>query len=254
MFEGDKINHPAHNNLINLKLNFMKHLFFDKRMIVFFFLFSLINLPLTASCIYKTELTALANEDGNFLTWSTKSESNNQFFIIERSINGIDFEMAGKLNGAGNSKEIKEYSFSDLNKNKKYTRYFYRLVQIDIDETVSFSHVVVLTRNTSEKLFEMTSVNSSIVDQYFNINFNSKIKSELSYTVQTQLGDVLLKGNVQVMKGSNAASIDLNDLEVGRYQFALRLKNEITVIQVKKVEPAELPTINLATKNRNNKN
>ncbi len=254
MFGNNKINIPAYYKLINIKLYIMKHLFFDKKMIAFIFLFSLINLSLTAGCLYKIELTALAKEDGNFLAWSTKSESNNQYFIIERSINGIDFEMAGKVNGAGNSTDIKEYSFSDLNKNKKYTRYFYRLVQLDFDETGEFSHVVVLTRNVEEKLLEITAVNSSIVDQYFNLNFNSKVKSELSYNVQTQMGDILLKGKVQVTKGSNAVSIDLNDLEVGRYQFALRLKNEISVIQVKKVDSAELPTINLAAKNREKKN
>lgn len=232
----------------------MKHLFCFRKLIAFIFLFSLINLSLTAGCIYKTELTALAKEDGNFLTWSTKSESNCQFFIIERSINGINFEVAAKLNGAGNSKEINEYSFSDLNKNKKYTRYFYRLVQLDFDETGSFSHVVVLTRNSNEKLFEITSMNSSIVDQNFNLNLTSKVKSELSYNVQTEMGDVLLKGKVEVTNGSNAVSIDFNDLEVGRYQFALRIKNEISVIQVKKVDSAELPTINLAAKNLKKKN
>jgi len=228
----------------------MKHLFFCKKMIASFFLFSIISFSLSAGCIYKLELSATLNENGNFLTWTTKSETNNQYFIIERSINGIDFEKAGKVNAAGNSNKINEYSFSDLNKNKKYTRYFYRLVQLDFDETESFSHVVVLTRNVDEKLFEMTSINSSIVDRYFNINLNSKVKNELSYNLQTQMGDILLKGKIDVMKGNNAISIDLNDVEVGRYQFALKIKNEISVIQVKKVDSTQAPTINLANKNQ----
>ena len=232
----------------------MKHLLFLKKMTTFVFLFSLINFSLSAGCIYKIELQATAKSDGNFLTWSTKSESNNQYFIIERSINGIDFERAGKINAVGNSTQINEYSFSDLNKNKKYTRYFYRLVQLDFDDIESFSHVVVLIRNSEERLFQMTSMNSSIVDQYFNLNLRSKVKSELSYSLQTQMGDILLKGKVPVTKGSNAVSIDFNDLEVGRYQFALKIENEITVIQIKKVNSSELPTINLATKNQKEKN
>lgn len=223
-------------------------------MIAFVFLFSVINFSLSAGCIYKLELQATLKEESNFLTWSTKSESNNQFFIIERSINGIDFETAGKVNAVGNSSTINEYSFSDLNKNKMYTRYFYRLVQLDFDDSETFSHVVVLTRNAKEKLFEITSMNSSIVDKYFNLNLNSKVKTELSYNLQTQMGDIILKGKVQMTKGSNAVAVDLNDLEVGRYQFALKVKNEISVIQVKKVNSSELPTINLANKNREKKN
>ena len=68
------------------------------------------------------------------------------------------------------------------------------------------------------------------------------------------MGDVLLKGKAQVTQGSNAVSIDFNDLEVGRYQFALKIENEITVIQVKKVNSSILPTINLVNKNLNEKN
>jgi hypothetical protein len=232
----------------------MKYLFSLKNIVAFVFLFSVINLSLAAGCIYKLELQASAKENGNFLTWSTKSESNSQNFIIERSINGIEFERVGKVNAAGNSTKIIEYSFFDLNKNKKYTRYFYRLVQLDFDDTESFSHVVVLIRNSEERLFQITSMNSSIIDRYFNLNLNSKVKSELSYNLQTQMGEVLLKGKVQVTKGSNAVSIDFNNLEVGRYQFALKIGYEITVIQVKKVNLSELSSINLAGKNSKEEN
>ncbi|MFK7773940.1 MAG: hypothetical protein AB8F94_17445 [Saprospiraceae bacterium] len=228
--------------------------FSPKKTITFIFLFALINFTLTAGCIYKLELQASFDTNGNHLTWSTKSESNNQYFIVERSINGIDFERAGKVNAVGNSTKVNEYSFSDLNKNKKYTRYFYRLVQLDFDDTESFSHVVIIIRNLEDRLFNLSSINSSLVDQYFNLNLNSKVKGELSYNLQTHMGDILLKGKFPVTKGSNAVSVDFNDLEVGRYQFALKVKNEITVIQVKKVNSSELPTINLATKNQKKKN
>ena len=232
----------------------MNQLFYQKRIIVFIFLFSIINFSISAGCIYKLELQAFSKEDGNFLTWSTKSEINSQYFIIERSVNGVDFERAAKVNSVGNSTKINEYSFSDLNKNKKYTRYFYRLVQLDFDDTESFSRVVVLIRNSEERLFQMTSMNSSIVDRYFNLNLSSKVKGDLSYSLQSQMGNVLLKGKIPVTKGNNSVSIDFNDLEVSRYQLALRVENEITVIQVKKVNSSELPTINLANKNSKKRN
>jgi len=213
-----------------------------------------ISNSLLADCIYQTELTASLNEDGNYLVWSTSDEKNNQHFIIERSKNGIDFETAGKVKGAGNSDEIKEYSFSDLNKTKMYTRYFYRLVEVDSDGETAFSQVAIVTRNQEEKLFNMTTLSSSTVDRYLNINLTSSVKNTLSYNVQTQMGDILLRGDFDVTKGDNAISVDLNDLEVGRYQMAIKVKNEINVIQVKKVNSSDLPAINLATKNRKAKN
>ncbi len=232
----------------------MKHLFsLSKEMLTFLFTI-LISTALSADCIYQTELTATLKKDGNYLTWSTSSENNNQYFIIERSKNGIDFENAGKVNGAGTSSKTNEYSFSDLNKTKMHTRYFYRLVQVDLDGITAFSQVAIVTRNQEDKLFNLTSLNSSIVDQYFNLNLNSSVKNTLSYNVQTQMGEVLLKGDFDVTEGDNAISIDLNDLEVGRYQMAIKVKNEISVILVKKVNSSELPAINLATKNKKTRN
>jgi len=244
---------PSQVNIINQSLNSntMKcHFNILRNVISLCLLMGLIN-SVSAGCLYNTELVATKKADGNHLSWSTENETNNQHFIIERSANGIDFEVAGKVNGAGSTKEIQEYSFSDLNKIKKYTRYFYRLVQVDFDGASEFSHVVVLTRTDEEKRFELTSLNSGIVDRYLNFNLNSKEKNELSYNLQTNMGEILLKGKVEVTKGDNAISLDLNDMETGRYQFAIRVKNETSVLQIKKVDSSELPAVNLATKNKN---
>jgi hypothetical protein len=42
--------------------------------------------------------------------WATASETNNDYFTIERSINGIDFEGAGQVKAAGNSTKVLNYS------------------------------------------------------------------------------------------------------------------------------------------------
>jgi predicted MPP superfamily phosphohydrolase len=65
------------------------------------------------------------------LTWSTSSESNNDYFTIERSANGRDYSAIGTVNGAGNSTEPKDYSFTD---NNPFTgTNYYRLLQTDMD-------------------------------------------------------------------------------------------------------------------------
>jgi len=76
----------------------------------------------------------------NLLSWSTATESNNDYFQIERSINGIDFNIIGKIKGAGTSLEIKKYSFSDIN--PESTINYYRLTQIDYDGKQTQSHII----------------------------------------------------------------------------------------------------------------
>ena len=210
-----------------------------------FLIFSMTNL--SASVNYVSELSAEKQENSNRLTWTTSSETNNDYFLVERSINGIDFETAHKVKGKGTSTDENQYSFLDIN--KKNGRAFYRLVTIDYDGVAAFSHTIVLTRNKNETLFDLTSLSTSVSDRYINLNFDSSVEDDnMSYRIMTQLGNVLQKGRAKVSKGTNSLAVDMKGLEVGRYQFALKVKNEITVIQLKKVDTKDLPALNLAIK------
>lgn len=232
----------------------MNHLFSLLKSAVIIGLFALTANSTFATCTYQTELTGVMNHDGVALTWETKTENNNQYFVIERSKNGIDFEMVGKVKAAGTSQATKKYKFSDFGKTQMYARYFYRLVQLDFDETASFSHVTVVTKNDKSKLFDLTSLQSSAVDEVFEFHVNATTTSDLTYNIQTQMGEILLKGKKQMKIGDNVVSVRMKDLNVGRYQFAMKVENEISVIQVKKVNSAELPALNFAQKNSKTKN
>ena len=63
------------------------------------------------------------------LYWSTASEINNDYFLIEESIDGKVWREVGKVNGVGNSIQTHNYS---LNINPKELTY-YRLSQHDFD-------------------------------------------------------------------------------------------------------------------------
>jgi len=65
------------------------------------------------------------------IDWKTASEKNNDYFIIERSQNGIDIEQIGVVKGAGNSNEILDYLFIDDSPLKGVS--YYRLTQVDFD-------------------------------------------------------------------------------------------------------------------------
>ena len=52
-------------------------------------------------------------KEGNFLQWVTASETNNDYFTLLRSANGIDFEPIAKIEGNGTSSETHLYDFLD---------------------------------------------------------------------------------------------------------------------------------------------
>lgn len=71
--------------------------------------------------------------------WITETEVNNDFFALERSRDGKEFEVVTKVKGAGNSQKRLEYFTVDNNPYAGIS--YYRLKQTDYDGTSTFSKV-----------------------------------------------------------------------------------------------------------------
>ncbi|MEM7373634.1 MAG: hypothetical protein AAF587_33735 [Bacteroidota bacterium] len=88
--------------------------------------------------------------DAAILNWSTASETNSDFYSIERSINGRNFNPLAQVAAAGTTTEISEYDYTDEFVIRLGSpKLFYRLRQTDLDGTYDYSNVVEL--NVSDK-------------------------------------------------------------------------------------------------------
>ncbi|WPP48869.1 T9SS type A sorting domain-containing protein [Catalinimonas niigatensis] len=76
------------------------------------------------------------------LQWVTASEKNNDFFEIQRSLNGKTWTTIGIVKGAGDSQQELSYTYTD--KNPVYGVSYYRLRQVDFDAQYEYSNVIVL--------------------------------------------------------------------------------------------------------------
>ncbi|MBL0103765.1 MAG: T9SS type A sorting domain-containing protein [Bacteroidetes bacterium] len=65
------------------------------------------------------------------VSWTTASEINNDYFTVERSVNGNEWEIIQRVIGAGNSTNYLSYQFRDVNPRNGIS--FYRLRQTDYD-------------------------------------------------------------------------------------------------------------------------
>jgi hypothetical protein len=81
------------------------------------------------------------------LIWSTASELNNDRFLLLRTVDGIEYETAGIVSGAGNSSTVLNYSFRDRNPEKGLS--YYKLRQVDFDGTKTDSEPMAYTNDTS---------------------------------------------------------------------------------------------------------
>lgn len=67
----------------------------------------------------------------NVLKWSTESENNSDYFLIQRSVDGNEWRDITTSKGTGNSTEEVKYSFIDSYINNGYV--YYKLIQYDFD-------------------------------------------------------------------------------------------------------------------------
>jgi len=95
------------------------------------------------------------------INWATATETNNDYFILEKSIDAKNFIPLAHIKGAGNSNKMLNYSFND-NEPLPGNQY-YRLTQVDY--------------NGQKEIFNISNANcnSSISDSYKAYYYNGKI-------------------------------------------------------------------------------
>lgn len=76
------------------------------------------------------------------LSWITAAELNNDFFTVERSINGLNFTAIATVKGAGNSSVRRSYSATDSHPPQGAG--YYRLRQTDFNGEYTFSQIVAI--------------------------------------------------------------------------------------------------------------
>ena len=87
------------------------------------------------------------------IEWATMSEINNDYFTIERSLHGINWEITDRINGAGNSSSLLTYSSLD---NSPYNGLsYYRLKQTDFNGTYSYSAIKSISIQHSSKAIKI---------------------------------------------------------------------------------------------------
>jgi hypothetical protein len=93
-------------------------------------------------------LNFYANPEENsvLLSWETASEINNDYFTLEKSVNGEVFYEIGKVPGAGNSTHTLSYDFVDTKPLSGIS--YYRLKQTDFDGQYSYSQPVPVNFNS----------------------------------------------------------------------------------------------------------
>jgi hypothetical protein len=93
--------------------------------------------------------SAVKENNGVKIAWQTLEETNNDYYAVERSIDGINYETILTVSGNRNSTSIINYIQYDNEPLAGIS--YYRLKQVDLDGTYTYSSIAVINfENTSD--------------------------------------------------------------------------------------------------------
>ncbi len=117
------------------------------------------------------------------ITWTTLSEKNNEGFEIEKSKDGINFEVVSEIKGALNSDQKINYSDTDFNPYEGIS--YYRLKQTDVNGKKSYSQLVAVNFKLNK---EGIRVYPNPTNGEFNIDFSDLSNSEVLVVIRDASG------------------------------------------------------------------
>lgn len=160
---------------------------------------------------------ARKDEDKAVLRWETASEENNLGFHVEHSTDGDDFRPIGWVDGAGTTVEVQQYQFVDNAPTRGLN--YYRLVQMDLDGTISRSDVEVLT--FVSKFHASLFPNPTRLRKPTTLRLYSESKQNVTVRVYDMIGQVTLEMNYDLDIGENEVILPHGNMDSGQYTVSV---------------------------------
>ena len=151
------------------------------------------------------------------LFWKTASEKNNDFFLIEKSIDGQIFEPMTKIISQGISNDI--LSYETLDANPSVGMNYYRLKSVDKSGIIATSKVVGIA--FIEKL-KMTVFPNPTRDAKINVALTSDREGNVDFEIIDMVGKTVKVTRQGVVNGLN--TITFEGLDISRGVYFIRAK------------------------------
>ncbi|MDA7502316.1 T9SS type A sorting domain-containing protein, partial [Chitinophagales bacterium] len=176
---------------------------------------------MTGDCLFTAiellEFDGRAQEQGNFLYWSTASENNSDSFVLEYSKNGEQFTEIARLEAAGQSNTVLSYDFLHADAPEGVS--YYRLVEFDQDGTSTMSNVVSLYRDRGT--VSITGIAPVPTSDVINVSYTGSLEGEVQVRVYSVSGQLMLSQTQLLDPISQRMSMDVSQLPAGSYFISL---------------------------------
>jgi len=160
------------------------------------------------------DFNAQLQEEQVVLDWSTETEINNDYFVVERSLDGSNFERIGKVKGAGSINTPQTYELIDPNP-ANGTNY-YRLVQFDYNGSFEMLERVIAVDYNPEQQVVSVQPNPS-QGNHIQLVYESKHSGNLEVQIFDITGKLLMDFDFNTSAKRDIFDISLSNISKGVY-------------------------------------
>jgi len=171
--------------------------------------------------VQLTEFDGEANGNQNYLSWTTESETNNSHFILQKSVDGVNYTDIERAEGApnGNSNTTRNYSAVDEN---PFGTTYYQLRQVDFNGDYTMYGPITISNNNVDE-FSVDNVYPNPAKESFFIELFSKNEMNAEVTIFDSFGRMVY-GKPAIINGQVTLEIQSAGWSTGIY--TIKVENE----------------------------
>jgi len=180
---------------------------------------------LFCSDVIPVELVSFTGEERdckNYLTWETATEANSDYFVVERSLDALQFNEIGRVDAAENSTQNTTYNFEDA---QTGATMYYRLKQVDMDGNYEYFDIIRINSDCytdDAGTFIEVFPNPLAGEHDVFIRLFANTQESVYIEVMNLTGALISKTKANISEGPNVLSFPTNNLAAGTYFIRVR--------------------------------
>ncbi len=174
-----------------------------------------LSLSLAPLPVELIDFNATCVNNNVVLEWCTASETNNSYFGIEQSVDGVNYTAIGKIVGSGTTQEKHCYNYmttsvSDLS--------YYKLNTVNSYGEKSTSKIISIESCNSHNQTILIANDGS---KEIGVIINSLTNQKLELYIHNALGQLIEVKNIEATQGYNNIRVDLQTVSNGLYYVSV---------------------------------
>jgi hypothetical protein len=158
------------------------------------------------------------------VSWTTASEINNDYFEVLRSIDAVNFNVIGTVDGAGNSSLVKDYKFEDSNPLTGIS--YYKIRQVDFNGMSDNTEIRAVSNTGGEATATLFTYPNPLIGQDLTIVYSNLDKGNWEYRLVDITGKIVLAKNRTSDLNTGTFTLNLEQLPAGVYLFQLNTQSQ----------------------------